>query len=113
MSEAWLQQWRKFIKNEGASDGTGRGAVPPGPIDNARLLGRGGKPLPNQRAVIHYRGVNVNVSLKAAAAELASPPPPVLCASSPLQVWTFLHDIYGGGPALRRRTIDLYEEEAT
>lgn len=62
MSEAWLLQWRRFINNEGASDGTGRGTLPPGPIDNARLLGRGGKPLPNQRSIIHYRGVNVNVS---------------------------------------------------
>jgi hypothetical protein len=63
MSEAWLTKWRAFIANSGGSDGTGRGTLPPGPIDNARLLGKGGKPLPNQRAVIHYRGVNNNVSL--------------------------------------------------
>jgi hypothetical protein len=61
MSEVWLGQWRAFIANSGGSDGTGRGALPPGPIDNARLLGKGGKPLPNQRPVIHYRGVNNNV----------------------------------------------------
>jgi hypothetical protein len=65
------------------ADGTGRGTLPPGPIDNARLLGKGAKPLPNQRPVIHYRGV--------------APP-----------VWAFLHGIYGGGPALPRRGIDLY-----
>lgn len=65
------------------ADGTGRGTLPPGPIDNARLLGKGARPLPNQRPVIHYRGV--------------APP-----------VWAFLHGIYGGGPPLPRRGIDLY-----
>jgi hypothetical protein len=24
-------------------------------------------------------------------------------------VWKFLYDVYGGGPVLRRRTIQLYE----
>jgi len=69
------------------ADGTGRGVLPPGPIDNARLLDKNADPLPNQRPIIHYRGVNV-------------------------RVWRFLHDKYGGGPELRRRTIDLYLEEA-
>lgn len=62
MSEVWLARWRQFINNEGATDGTGRGVLPPGPIDNARLLGKGAKPLPNLRPIIHYRGVNANVS---------------------------------------------------
>ena len=68
------------------ADGTGRGTLPPGPIDNARLLGKGAKPLPNQRPVVHYRGVDG-------------------------RVWSFLHAIYGGGPGLRRQGINLYGEE--
>jgi hypothetical protein len=85
MSEWWLTRWRAFINSEGASDGTGRGVLPPGPVDNARLLGKDGKPLPNLRAATHYRGVNANV-------------------------WNFLHSIYGGGPMLRRKDINVYLE---
>ena len=83
MSEVWLARWRSFINNEGQTDGTGRGVLPPGPVDNTRLLGKNGKPLPNLKAAIHYRGVNE-------------------------RVWAFLHGIYGGGPVLRRREINIY-----
>jgi len=83
MSEVWLARWRSFINNEGQTDGTGRGVLPPGPIDNTRLLGKNGKPLPNLKAAIHYRGVNE-------------------------RVWAFLHGIYGGGPFLKRSQINLY-----
>ena len=58
--------------------------MPPGPIDNARLLVKGAQPLPNQRPEVHYRGV--------------APP-----------VWHILHSIYGGGPMLRRAGVDLYK----
>ena len=87
MSEVWLKAWRDFIDSSPAApvDGTGRGVLPPGPIDNARLLGRDGKPLPNLRASIHYRGVNK-------------------------KVWEFLHGIYGGGPPLKRPRLDIYTE---
>jgi Ubiquitin carboxyl-terminal hydrolase/DUSP domain len=84
MSEWWLNRWRNFINNSGPSDGSGRGILPPGPIDNARLLDKSGHPLPNQRAIIHYRGVNY-------------------------KVWRFLSSIYGGGPLLKRKEINLYE----
>ncbi len=86
MSEVWLARWRHFIRNEGVTDGTGRGILPPGPIDNARLLGKNGRPLPNLQPIIHYRGVNANV-------------------------WEFLSKIYGGGPPLRRKEIDIYKGE--
>ena len=82
ISEDWLRRWRAFIDSTGATDGTGRGVLPPGPIDNARLLGKGGKPLPNLKPQTHFRGVN-------------------------RAVWTFLHAIYGGGPELARPTIAL------
>jgi ubiquitin C-terminal hydrolase len=87
MSEWWLARWRAFINNTGGTDGTGRGVLPPGPIDNARLLGKNGKPLPNLRSIVHYRGVNVHV-------------------------WNFLHRIYGGGPCVTREEINIYTEQA-
>ena len=31
--------------------------------------------------------------------------------SSPFQVWDFLHKIYGGGPRIKRRNLDIYGEE--
>jgi hypothetical protein len=86
-SEVWLARWRAFINNDGATDGTGRGVLPPGPIDNSRLLGKNGRPLPNLRGVTHYRGVNE-------------------------AVWTFLRKIYGGGPALPHAKIDIYSAPA-
>jgi hypothetical protein len=82
VSEAWLKQWRAFIENSGKHDGTGRGVLPPGPIDNARLLGKGGAPLPNLKPQVHFRGVN-------------------------WKVWTFLRERYGGGPELKRKKIAL------
>jgi hypothetical protein len=87
ISEWWLFRWRSFINNDGPSDGTGRGILPPGPIDNARLLDRSGEPLPNLRPIVHYRGVNV-------------------------RVWRFLLAIYGGGPVLRRKEINVYLDVA-
>jgi len=81
VSEVWLRQWRAFIECTGRDDGTARGVLPPGPIDNARLLNRAG-PLPNLRPLIHYRGVNH-------------------------ATWSFLVSVYGGGPALPRDNIVL------
>jgi ubiquitin C-terminal hydrolase len=85
MSEVWLDRWRKFIHNEGPSDGTNRGILPPGPIDNARLLNKEGKPIRNLVARTHYRCVNN-------------------------KVWNFLVKVYGGGPCLMRRDLDIYSE---
>lgn len=85
ISEKWLKSWRDFIQNVGPHDGTGRGTLPPGPIDNSRLLHKDGTPLKNQRPEVHYRAVNS-------------------------KVWNFLHNIYGGGPTLIRRKIDVYSE---
>jgi ubiquitin C-terminal hydrolase len=83
ISEDWLKKWRAFIEESGKNDGTGRGVLPPGPIDNARLLGKGGTPLPNLKPLVHYRGVN-------------------------WKVWTFLQNRYGGGPELKRSKISVY-----
>lgn len=54
----------------------------PGPIDNSRLLDRSGGPR-HLQPVDDYRGVNA-------------------------EVWTFWQSRYGGGPAVRRRHLDLY-----
>jgi hypothetical protein len=66
-------------------DGTLRGALPPGPIANHKLLRKSGEPLPNLKRIRQYRGINS-------------------------KVWNFLFGIYGGGPAIRRKTLDLYDE---
>mmetsp|Transcript_134061 Transcript_134061/g.245908 ORF Transcript_134061/g.245908 Transcript_134061/m.245908 type:complete len:543 (-) Transcript_134061:34-1662(-) len=54
----------------------------PGPIDNSRLLERSGGQR-HLQPVDDYRGVNA-------------------------EVWTFWQSRYGGGPAVRRRHLDLY-----
>ncbi len=67
-------------------DGTGRGSLPPGPISNHLLLKQNGDPIQNLRPgrVGHYRGINV-------------------------KVWSVFLGIYGGGPLLRRKTLDIYD----
>ena len=70
----------------GPMDGTGRGSLPPGPISNDLLLKQNGDPIQNLRPgrVGHYRGINV-------------------------KVWSVFLGIYGGGPLLRRKTLDIYD----
>ncbi|KAK2958079.1 putative NLR Family CARD Domain Containing protein [Blattamonas nauphoetae] len=59
---------------------------PPGPITNHRLVNPvTNDPHPGMIKLYDYRGV------------------------SP-QVWKLFHDIYGGGPEISRRTIDLYQQ---
>jgi len=60
-----------------------QGGPMPGPIDNWRLLDERGQPRRGLLTVEHYRGVNASV-------------------------WAYWHKRYGGGPELRRRTLDLY-----
>jgi len=81
----WLREWKSFVSLRGTS--------PPGPVDNSRLVdaqtGRI-KPPPGSREKWlpgrDYRAVNQ-------------------------AVWGFFLARYGGGPALRRRSVDLYAEE--
>ena len=58
--------------------------TPPGPISNKRLLTADGQPRSGLLRGTHYRGVNEGV-------------------------WNYLFAIYGGGPALMRNSIDIYE----
>ncbi|PJF16913.1 Doa4p [Paramicrosporidium saccamoebae] len=60
-------------------------APPPGPISNDRLM-RGTEPRPNLLRGTHYRGVNRNV-------------------------WHYFHGVYGGGPVLVRKSINIYGPE--
>lgn len=88
IDSSWLQLWQDFKS----------GGPPPGPISNFRLLKSA--PSPSSSAAgkweklefrthlirgEHYRGINE-------------------------RVWNYLYNIYGGGPVLRRRTIDIYKE---
>ncbi len=73
-----------FTAESSADDGTFRGCLPPGPIDNSALLRANGSPKGHLQPVTHYRGVNA-------------------------AVWNCFHDLYGGGPLLRRADrIDIY-----
>lgn len=56
---------------------------PPGAIDNSRLVSSSGQAMPGLRAVDDYRGVNGTI-------------------------WGFWYGRYGGGPTIRRTTMDVY-----
>ena len=47
------------------------------------LLGVDNQPLRNRRPLVHYRGVNENV-------------------------WNYFYGIYGGGPEIKRTSLDIY-----
>ncbi|KAG0246406.1 Ubiquitin carboxyl-terminal hydrolase 33 [Mortierella sp. GBA43] len=59
------------------------GDRPPGPIKNSQFLKDNGQPRAGMKRGTDYRGINVNV-------------------------WRYLHGIYGGGPEFVRATLDLY-----
>eukprot|EP00929_Paragymnodinium_shiwhaense_P016117 TRINITY_DN12430_c0_g1_i1.p1 TRINITY_DN12430_c0_g1~~TRINITY_DN12430_c0_g1_i1.p1 ORF type:complete len:446 (+),score=58.30 TRINITY_DN12430_c0_g1_i1:139-1476(+) len=61
-----------------------QGEPPPGPLRPEALIDRRtGQPRPNLKPIHHYRGVNANV-------------------------WSYWAQLYGGGPPIRRRKLDLY-----
>jgi len=57
---------------------------PPGEICNNILL-EDGVPKKNLKLKVHYRGINA-------------------------EVWNYFFNIYGGGPPIIRRTMDIYDE---
>jgi ubiquitin carboxyl-terminal hydrolase 20/33 len=61
----------------------GRQRNPPGPITNDRLVIEDGQPRVGLRRGVNYRAVNP-------------------------QVWDYLFGRYGGGPVIKRNTIDIY-----
>lgn len=60
--------------------------LPPGPIANHLLLKKNGQPRARLRVTRDYRGVNE-------------------------AVWNLLISMYGGGPAIKRQQINIYEDE--
>ena len=81
IDSSWLKLWQEFKT----------GGPPPGPISNNRLFRSSSsksEKLEIRANLIrgeHYRGINE-------------------------RVWNYLYNIYGGGPVLKRRTIDIYKE---
>lgn len=59
--------------------------MPPGPVDNSVLLDKEGQPKPNLKSSRDYRGV---------------------CE----EVWGYFMEHYGGGPALKRKRILIYQD---
>jgi dolichol kinase len=85
----WLEHWRAFLINDHSHTSSSRNndVPPPGPIVNDRLLlGCQGSsaPKPGLIKTIDYRGVSK-------------------------RVWSELADRYGGGPAIIRQTMDIYD----
>ena len=79
LSQNWLSQWLKFRS----------GGDVPGPIDNSDLLlpslqDSSPRPRPGLVRGQHYRGMNE-------------------------AVWTYLFRAYGGGPAIPRLSINIYD----
>jgi ubiquitin carboxyl-terminal hydrolase 20/33 len=83
IDSSWLKLWQDFKS----------GGPPPGAISNNRLFrassgGKSAEKLEVRTNLIrgeHYRGINE-------------------------KVWNYLYNIYGGGPVLKRPSIDIYKE---
>jgi len=83
----WLNQWREYV-TAGSEEDLDLVHRPPGPIDNFPLLENSQSSLPTQEKERNrpYRAVNK-------------------------QVWEYLHDKYGGGPAIVREKESLHSPE--
>jgi hypothetical protein len=75
----WLAAWKAFAL---------RGAPPPGPVDNTRIVDETGAPRQNLELKKDYRGVNA-------------------------AIWLFWLGRYGGGPPIRRGSLDIYDDSLT
>ena len=83
----WINKWKDFIFNKAEGTDPARGSLPPGPISNDQLFvdSECKKLRPKLRAAIDYRGINN-------------------------KVWEAYHSIYGGGPVIIRKKLNIYEE---
>mmetsp|Transcript_27996 Transcript_27996/g.34142 ORF Transcript_27996/g.34142 Transcript_27996/m.34142 type:complete len:167 (+) Transcript_27996:319-819(+) len=88
ISTHWVTQWKNFVQNNQPKTGRGTwlGVLPPGEVSNKTLLDDEGRPRKNLKIALHYRGINK-------------------------KVWDFFMETYGGGPAIIRRSLDIYEKE--
>jgi len=83
----WLDRWRVYITADPKRD-IEEPLDHPGPITNQRLLEPDtNNPRPNLQKTKHYKGLNP-------------------------MVWEFFLEKYGGGPAICRKSIDIYADVA-
>ncbi|OMJ95708.1 hypothetical protein SteCoe_770 [Stentor coeruleus] len=83
----WVYNWKSFVFNKPSRPGMNIGEVgvyPPGPINNSALLKENGELRPKLKPAVHYRAVNK-------------------------KVWEAYVLIYSGGPAIIRKTLNIYE----
>ena len=83
----WVSDWKNFVFNRPSRPGLilpDIGALPPGPINNNTLLKDNGEVKMKLKPAVHYRGVNK-------------------------KVWEAYMFIYGGGPQIVRKTLNIYE----
>jgi hypothetical protein len=92
----WINEWKSFVFNKASpkleqnSPNREIGTLPPGPISNQRLFTDPKNPLvlkKNLKPVAHYRGVNE-------------------------KVWLAYLRIYGGGPPIMRKKLNIYGDIA-
>ena len=90
----WITEWKNFIFNKPShnrlqnSTNKNIGTLPSGPISNSRLFANPDGPVelkPKLKPVAHYRGVNE-------------------------RVWNTYFKIYGGGPVIARKKLNIYDE---
>lgn len=83
----WITRWKEFVFNKNQMPGFQAGALPPGPITNNMLF----EDLERKvfklklKAAVDYRGLNE-------------------------KVWQAYHRIYGGGPVIVRKRLNIYDE---
>jgi hypothetical protein len=83
----WIYNWKSFVFNKPTRQGMNigeAGVYPPGPINNSALLKENGELRLKLKPAVHYRAVNK-------------------------KVWEAYVLIYGGGPAIIRKTLNIYE----
>jgi len=88
ISKSWLDSWKKFCLS-GQHEDIEYPHPPPGPISNFDLLEPGSSSEIKSNLVLEQD----------------------YCVVSP-SVWSVLHDIYGGGPVLRRQEVNIYSSHS-
>jgi hypothetical protein len=88
VSKSWLEAWKKFGL-AGAYEDIEFPHLPPGPINNFDLLAPGSSQEIREHLVLDQD----------------------YCVLSP-NVWSVLHDIYGGGPVLHRHDVNIYSSHS-
>ena len=83
----WVNAWKAFVLNKSTRQRHSHsevGVLPPGPIDNSSLLIDNRELRPKLKAAVHYRVTNK-------------------------KVWETYVFIYGGGPEIVRKSLNIYE----